>query len=421
MSEEAKKKFDERLTRINHAIAMDEEPDRVPLIPNALTYPILHQGHTVAQALYDIKLASDDFDKYLLEYEPDMANDWDGLFAGQGPIFEKAGLKWLRWAGEPGVDIDPNSIHQYIEKAYMEEDEYDELNTDMTGWILNKYLPRSFKEFEPLAKVSFNGMSGYGWTAGTIPFADPEVQKAFRVLGECGQMYLQWVDEFDKYQTHVEQDLGFPIMSGAQVTIPFDQISDFLRGTLGTMMDVMMQPDAVKEAMERFYPKALGATLAQAHAPFIHGQWVFIPLHKGFDGFLGPDQYDEFYWPTFRRLIEDLVANGLTPYIYTEGKYDSRLERIAELPAHKVVFHFEDVDMAEAKRIVGKDHCISGGFNTRLLESGTVQQVKDAVKEQFDICAPGGGYIFDVADTLDDCKPENVEALFETAREYGVY
>lgn len=421
MDAATKKKYDERLTRVRHAVTMDQEPDRVPIMPLAQTYPILRQGHTMAQVLYDMEIAKADFDKYFLDYEPDMARDWAEIFAGMGPIFEKAGLKWLKWAGQPGVEIDKNSIHQYIEKEYMTENEYPELNTDMTGWYLNKYLPRSFTAFEALEKVAFKNTTGYGWANAMIPFADPDVRKSFETMAEIGEMYAKWTAELEAYEIHVEQDLGFPFQCGPKSTAAFDQVSDHLRGTIGTMMDVMMQPEAIKEAMEHFYPMILNAALAQQDSPHVHGEWVFIPMHKGFDGFLGPEQYDEFYWPTFKRLIEDLVARGCTPFVYTEGKYDSRLERIAELPAHKCVYHFEDVDMAEAKRIVGKDHCICGAFDTRLLEEGTVQQVKDAVKAQIDLCAPGGGYIFDIGDTLDDCKPENVEAMFETVKDYGRY
>lgn len=45
--------------------------------------------------------------------------------------------------------------------------------------------------------------------------------------------------------------------------------------------------------------------------------------------------------------------------------------------------------MKEAKRIVGKNCCISGGFDGRILETGTPQQVTEAVKRILDICAPG--------------------------------
>ena len=82
---------------------------------------------------------------------------------------------------------------------------------------------------------------------------------------------------------------------------------------------------------------------------------------------------------------------------------------------------FEDVDLKEAKRIVGSKHCISGGFKSNVLRNGTADQVRDEVKRVFDICAVDGGYIFDLSDTIDDVPVENVEVMMETAFEYGKY
>jgi hypothetical protein len=38
-----------------------------------------------------------------------------------------------------------------------------------------------------------------------------------------------------------------------------------------------------------------------------------------------------------------------------------------------------------------------------------------------DIAGPGGGYIMDASTGLDDAKAENVRAMFEFTKEYGVY
>ena len=78
--------------------------------------------------------------------------------------------------------------------------------------------------------------------------------------------------------------------------------------------------------------------------------------------------------------------------------------------------------MKEAKRLVGDHCCICGGFDEQLLVKGTPESVTEAVKRTLDICAPGGGYIFDVNCTIDDgAKPENVAAMFEAVKKYGVY
>ena len=109
----------------------------------------------------------------------------------------------------------------------------------------------------------------------------------------------------------------------------------------------------------------------------------------------------------------------MTPYIYTEGKYDSRLEFLKDVPKGKVVYHFEECDMAQAKKVLGDIACIAGGFPVHLLDRGSKQQVIDEVKRLIDICAPGGGYIFETVYGFDNSIPENVEAMFETVRTYG--
>lgn len=44
-----------------------------------------------------------------------------------------------------------------------------------------------------------------------------------------------------------------------------------------------------------------------------------------------------------------LIDMGVTPYIYTEGRYNTRLEQLADIPKGKVIYHFETADMERAK------------------------------------------------------------------------
>jgi len=56
-----------------------------------------------------------------------------------------------------------------------------------------------------------------------------------------------------------------------------------------------------------------------------------------------------------------------------------------------------------------------------MLKWESKETVIDKVKENLDILAPGGGVIFDLSETMDDAKPENVEAMFDTVKTYGKY
>lgn len=47
--------------------------------------------------------------------------------------------------------------------------------------------------------------------------------------------------------------------------------------------------------------------------------------------------------------------------------------------------------------------------------------MKDYCRKLIDRVGKGGGFILGPSTSLDDAKPENVKAMFDVAREHGVY
>jgi hypothetical protein len=333
---------------------------------------------------------------------------------------DKLDPTWLEWAGRKTGKLGDGSMCQFIEFPILEDEEteYPAFNSDMSGWIINKYLPKAFNSLKALENLSFKNCLGWGSLSFAMQFLNPEVMKAFQTLSEAGQLAAKFYGEVAAFNAELEA-LGFPLVMKATTVAAFDTFSNNLRGTILSLQDIIAEPDEMKKAIEQFYPGSLYGALTQAK--YSNGIFVYIPMHKGMDGFMSDAQYREFYWDTLKRLIMALIDMGHTPWIYTEGKYDSRLKYLTELPRGKVWIHFEDVDMKEAKRLVGANACISGGIQAELLRTATTDEVRDEVKRNMDICAPGGGYIFDFGESMDDCKPENVETLFDTVKTYGKY
>jgi uroporphyrinogen-III decarboxylase len=77
--------------------------------------------------------------------------------------------------------------------------------------------------------------------------------------------------------------------------------------------------------------------------------------------------------------------------------------------------------MATAKKILGDRCCISGNVPTSLLIAGTSREVKEYCRKLIEVCAPGGGYILAGGVNLDTAKAENLRAMMESAKEYGIY
>jgi len=75
------------------------------------------------------------------------------------------------------------------------------------------------------------------------------------------------------------------------------------------------------------------------------------------------------------------------------------------------------------KKEFGKYLTFCGGIDIqRLLPYGTVEEVKQGVKEVIKAYAPGGGYILAPSHNIEpDTPPENIVAMYEAAKEYGKY
>ena len=56
-----------------------------------------------------------------------------------------------------------------------------------------------------------------------------------------------------------------------------------------------------------------------------------------------------------------------------------------------------------------------------LLTLGTTQDARDYTKKLIDTCAKGGGYILANGAFFDEVKWENLKAIVDTVKEYGVY
>ena len=147
----------------------------------------------------------------------------------------------------------------------------------------------------------------------------------------------------------------------------------------------------------------------------------FIPLHKGADGFMSNAQYATFYWPTLRKLIIGLADEGLVPQLFAEGCYNQRLDLICDVPKAKVVWWFDTTDMARAKETVGRVACIAGNVPLSILCTSTPEAVKAYCKDLIDQAGKDGGFILSTGAGLQGAKSENVKALIEFSKEYGVY
>lgn len=417
VSPKTEKLYKERVTRIKDAIQLKKMPDRVPVFPIVGYFPAFYADLTPRDMMYDYEKLSMAFRKYVLDFEPDAR---PGLYGpGPGKFFDILDYKLYAW---PGHGVSPQASHQCLEGEYMKADEYDALIQDPSNFFSTVYLPRIFGALEPLKKLAplTNILEMYGTYSASsfIPYGLPDVQAAYKTILEAGSEALKWIGFVGAWGNEMT-GAGFPDFFGGGTKAPFDTLGDTLRGTKGIMMDMYRRPEKLLQALEVVTPLMIkmGASAAKMNGNPI----VFIPLHKGGDGFLSDKQFRTFYWPTLKKVILGLIEEGCVPFPWAEGGYNTRLEVIQDSPKGKVLWGFDQTDMAKAKEILGKVACIGGNIPSSLLTVGTPQQVEDYVKKLIDTAGKGGGYIMMNGAVIDVAKPENLKAMIDFTKQYGVY
>ena len=412
ISHEAEKAYRERATRIRDALQL-KIPDRVPVIPSVGFSPAYYVGMTAREAMYDYDKACQAYEKYTFDFAPDAHRGPYGL----GQVYDIIEYKLFLW---PGHGVGVNMPFQCVEAEYMRADEYDALIQDPSDFWMRVYLPRIIGVLEPFSKLfPFHSVIEMGDVSSFVSqYGRPEIRAAFDALFEAGEQAKKWRQALVTSDKRV-MAAGFPILRGGHCKAPFDVLGDTLRGTRGIMLDMYQRHGKLVEAMERLTPLMikLGVSGARSAATPL----VLMPLHKGADAFMSDEQYKTFYWPTLRKLILGLVDQGLVPLLFAEGSYNTRLEIIRDLPKGKVVWRFDQTDMARAKEALGDRACIYGNVPAAILSTGTTDDVKAYCKQLIDVAGKGGGFILSPGATLDTAKPENVRAMIEFTKEYGTY
>lgn len=414
-SPEAEASYKAAVLRLKDAILMEKRPDRVPVFP----FGTFIQGHlygvTPDESMYDYGKLISAYRKFLQDYKP----DYYGVPAliGSGKILEILGYKQYKW---PGHGVSKESVYQYVEGEYMRAEDYQTLIDDPTDFWLRTYLPRVFGALEPLTNLTpFPNL----WevvlvSAHMIPFGIPPVQSALKALMEAGNEAMAWIQQIMGFEMEA-RGMGFPTAIGGAAKAPFDILSDTLRGTRAMMIDMYRQPDMVLKAMERITPLYIKQGVGMA--TFAGNPIVFIPLHKGADGFMSDEQFRTFYWPTLKALILGLANEGCVPFLFCEGSYNSRLEYLTELPKASCFWIFDRTDMAKAKKLLGNTLCIGGNVPSGMILTGTAEQVKAYCKTLIDVAGKGGGYIMAFGTAMDEGKPDTIHAMIDFTKEYGVY
>jgi hypothetical protein len=141
-----------------------------------------------------------------------------------------------------------------------------------------------------------------------------------------------------------------------------------------------------------------------------------------------PALFEELFVPYYRQINDWVHANtDWKTFYHSCGSVRDLIELFIESGAdvlNPVQTSAANMDPAELQRNFGGRIVFwGGGIDTqRVLPFGSVDEVRDQVRERIQVFGPGGGFVFNTIHNIQAKVPtENILAMYDAVREFGDY
>ncbi len=384
-----KKLYEKRLGRYQAAIAL-EPVDRMPIAAGSNYFAEVFSGNTKQTTVYHPEkwLAAEV--AFINAFpEVDVLRN-NRIYA---PLFDAVGCRTYKL---PGRDLPPTTQFQFVEKEYMQADEYEILIKDPVDFMLERFLPRVLGEF-----------------------SEPGSKRSFIALLKGGMAQVQMAEVMKKRSIYLQTQCGMPQPMTGAFLAPFDVIGDVMRGLNGTVMDMYRQPENLLAACDVLVSEM--ANFALSTADPLKRYPIFVPTHKPM--FLSPEQFDTFYWPSFKKTLQILIEAGYKIRAYLEGDWSAHWHHLLELPKGSVVCDIDNQgDIFKTLEDVGHHQCIAGGILDSMFIIGSPQEMRDQVKRLCEAAGTEKSLLINGGCNIPyDTRPEIYRALIDAIIEFGTY
>jgi len=368
--------------RVLTAMAL-KEPDRVPVWPLIDYLPVKYYDVTAQEMIEDPDKSQEAY-----EWIYHKLGGYDIAMAGGGiymmhvnPFPDIFSMFYLDWR-LPGRFLDKNESPQLVEQSlddpFMKVEDYDKIIDKGLLWLAN------FKRA---------GM------------------KDMMKLGKIGEKVAK---NTERWWTHFQ----VPTFSDGGGLTPFILLSVF-RGATNFMKDIYRYPDKIIAVSDFLIDNLI--LMGEYGARMSGGKTLLIGGTRASADFISLKHFEELYWPYFKKMVTKYVNDGFIVQMHMDTNWTDRLHYFKELPKGKIYMHMDErTDIFKAKEILGDHICIQGNLKPSLFTLGTPAMIEKQTKEIIDKCAEGGG-LFVGAEIPDDAKLENVKAMIDTCKTYGVY
>ena len=203
--------------------------------------------------------------------------------------------------------------------------------------------------------------------------------------------------------------------------------AQFLRGFEDWFADLIADPTFYHALLERITDLWIEMARDELDAAGDCADFCFFGDDVAFqDGpMMSMELYRKMVKPYHARVFSYIKSRSSAKILYhTCGSVAHLIPDLIELGVdalNPVQVSAKGMDTKTLKREFGKDICFWGGIDTqRVLPFGSPADVAAETKRRIEDLGPGGGYVLCAVHNLQaDVSPENICAMYDTARQHG--
>ncbi len=380
----------ERIALFRRAAAF-ERPDRVPYFSSAVTWKVFDAGHTLDEAMTDYSVMEECVRHFLDSYKVDGMLDIG--IRNQFSVTEAFGTEGYYYYTPETVGI--------RDHAHCTVDTLGEYLADPEKYMWEKLLPAKY---------------GDAWAAKT----KEDWKRTFKAY-----------TDYTKFIIHMGavtgKEYGIPSsapnnpMKGA-IKFGIEELEANLLGIKQLSVAMRRNADVIEDFVRRWDERNIDPIVERILAgkgpsdKYCFDASVMMLAHN----ILNPKQFERYYWPSLKKLLDAYAAKGMSVRIFAEGSILRYADYFSGYPKGVLTMHLEQDDPFELRKAL-PNVCIMGGMTTDLLGKGTGDECVDRAKKLIDGLGAEGGLILSENKMLSyrgDAVSENLRAVCDFVRDY---
>jgi uroporphyrinogen decarboxylase len=143
---------------------------------------------------------------------------------------------------------------------------------------------------------------------------------------------------------------------------------------------------------------------------------------------MSPRMYRKYIKPCHKKILDFIHSKtSAKVFFHSCGAIRPIIPDFIEIGVdiiNPVQFNLAGMEPASLKKEFGRDVVFwGGGVETQsILGGGTTEQVRENVRQQIEVLADDGGFVFATVHNIQaDVPPENLNAMWEAVMEFGKY